>query len=191
MSPPPPSESLGPEERRLLLEIAHTSIATGLHRGRPAAVELHGLPPRLLRPGASFVSLHHGGRLRGCIGALEARRPLAEDVAAHAFAAAFQDPRFPPLVAGELEGLEVEVSVLGPLEPLSFTNLEELQAALVPERDGLVIEQDGRRATFLPVVWKQLPAPAAFLEALARKAGLGRLDPRRLRAWRYRAERIV
>ena len=127
-------------------------------------------------PGASFVTLTSGrapgGALRGCIGSLEARRPLREDVEANAVAAALHDPRFAPLTARELDDTVVEVSVLSVPAALPAADEAELLARLRPGVDGVVLSACGRRATFLPQVWEQLPDPADFLARLRRKAGL-------------------
>ena len=127
-------------------------------------------------PGASFVTLTSGrapgGALRGCIGSLGARRPLREDVEANAVAAALHDPRFAPLTARELDDTVVEVSVLSAPAALPAADEAELLARLRPGVDGVVLSACGRRATFLPQVWEQLPDPADFLARLRRKAGL-------------------
>ncbi len=125
------------------------------------------------QPGATFVTLHDArGALRGCIGRLEATRPLGEDVRANAIAAAFEDPRFAPLSAIEWPGLQVEVSLLGPTEPLYARDEAHALAQLRPGVDGLILQWRHARATFLPQVWAQLPEPAAFVAALKQKAGL-------------------
>ncbi|ROR32895.1 AmmeMemoRadiSam system protein A [Inmirania thermothiophila] len=180
---------LGTRERDVLLGIAQASIRHGLERGTPLPVRAPDYEGALREPGASFVTLKRGGALRGCIGSLEARRPLVEDVAANAFAAAFEDPRFPPLAPEELEDLAVSVSVLTPPEPLPCASEEELIARLVPGEDGLIIADGAHRATFLPAVWESLPEPRDFLRELRRKAGLppDHWSPR-LRVWRYRTE---
>lgn len=157
----------GPEDRGpRLVALAREAIA---------AVDAAPEPPReawLAVPAATFVTLHRGGGLRGCIGSLEARRALAEDVWRNAQAAAYRDPRFPPLAPAEREGLEVEVSLLGPRVPLQAATQAQALAALRPGVDGLVLEWGARTATFLPQVWESLPAPADFLGHLKRKAGL-------------------
>ena len=122
--------------------------------------------------GATFVTLHRGGALRGCIGALEATRALDEDVRIHAVQAAFHDTRFPPLQASEFDTLEIEVSLLAPAQALAVGNEAEACAVLRPGIDGVILKWRGRQATFLPQVWEQLPEPRAFLAALKRKAGL-------------------
>nr|NLD41369.1 AmmeMemoRadiSam system protein A [Actinomycetales bacterium] len=123
-------------------------------------------------PGATFVTLTSGGRLRGCIGSLAAHRPLVEDLAHNARAAALSDPRFPALQPEELAVVRVEVSVLTSPEPLAAATREEAEALLRPGVDGVVLEAGARRATFLPQVWEHLPEPSRFLDHLLRKAGL-------------------
>jgi hypothetical protein len=158
------ADPLGPA----LLRRARNAIADAL--GHPTGPEPG--HAALAAHGATFVTLRHGGALRGCIGALEAQRPLEQDVRMHAQAAAFRDPRFPPLRAEEFEALEIEVSLLEPSEPLAVTSETEALLALQPGVDGVILEYRGRRATFLPQVWEQLETPAEFLAALKRKAGL-------------------
>jgi AmmeMemoRadiSam system protein A len=126
----------------------------------------------LQQPGACFVTLTQQGKLRGCIGTLQAYRALQADVRANAVAAAFSDPRFAPLVAGELAATQVEVSLLSPMEALTFSSEAGALAQLRPGIDGVVFEYGSRRSTFLPQVWEQLPRPAEFMAHLKRKAGL-------------------
>jgi AmmeMemoRadiSam system protein A len=190
MPSPEPSSRYDAAQRERLLALAWRAIRLG--REAPwLGVDLEGLPAALTAPGASFVSLHRRGALRGCMGSLEARRPLAEDVAGNARAAAFLDPRFPPVAPEELAELELEISVLGPARPLPAASEAELLAALRPGVDGLVLCEGGRRATYLPSVWTQLPDPAEFVRQLKRKAGLppDYWSPR-LRFDRYEVESI-
>ena len=126
----------------------------------------------LADPGATFVTLKVEGELRGCVGSLQPRRPLGEDVRANAQAAAFDDPRFPPLDRAEYDALEVEVSVLSASAPIVVASERELHAQLRPGIDGVTLQWGGRRATFLPQVWESLPDPRDFLGHLKRKAGL-------------------
>ena len=128
-------------------------------------------------PGATFVTLHLDGRLRGCIGSLEATRPLGEDVVANAVAAAFEDPRFPPLTAEELERVDLEVSELTEPVPMWEPGRAAFDEAgvlgrLRPGIDGVVLKFGARRATYLPQVWEQIHSPAEFMESLKAKAGL-------------------
>ncbi len=180
-----------PDERRLLRTLAHRSIAHGLDRGRALQPELGEYPRRLREWRASFVTLEHRGRLRGCIGTLEARQPLVRDVAEHAYAAAFNDPRFPPLSPVEAVDIELHISVLSSPEPLPCASETELLERLQPGIDGLILFEHTRRATFLPAVWDDLPEPREFLTHLKRKAGLP-VDywSAELRFERYRAESL-
>jgi len=126
----------------------------------------------LREPGSTFVTLTRNNALRGCIGTLEAKRPLAEDVHENALNAAFCDPRFKPLSAAEWTDTWVEVSLLSALEPMTTETEEGILRRLQPGIDGLVLEFGHHRGTFLPQVWEQLPTPGAFLLSLKRKAGL-------------------
>ncbi len=156
----------------LLLEVAERSIRHGLERDRSLPIVIEEYPETLHPLRATFVTLNFHGSLRGCIGCLEPCRPLVTDVAGNAFSAAFNDPRFPPLTPSELPGLEIHISVLSPSEPLLFASEQELLAQLKPGVDGLILEARGRRGTFLPTVWEQLPDPRDFLRHLRIKAGL-------------------
>lgn len=164
--------SLAAAERATLLGVARDAIHHGLLHGRAPAIDPSRYPAALQAVAASFVTLTRDGELRGCIGTLEASRPLVADVAANAWAAAFRDPRFPPLVAAEEAQLAVHISVLTPPLPLAVRDEAELLSVLRPGIDGLVIAEGARRATFLPSVWEQLPEPADFVRQLKRKAGL-------------------
>jgi hypothetical protein len=145
----------------------------------------------LRSPGASFVTLTQRGCLRGCIGSLEARRALYIDVQANAVAAALRDPRFPPLAAAELRLTRVEVSLLSATEPLAFDSEADALAQLRPGVDGVLLEYDSLRSTFLPQVWDQLPVPADFMSQLKRKAGLpGNFWHERLRLQRYSVDKF-
>lgn len=153
---------------RTLLAIARGAIGARLGVNAASA-------PRheaLAQPAATFVTLKQNDELRGCIGSLEALRPLGVDVRENALAAAFRDPRFPPLAATEFETTSVEVSLLSASEPVVVVDEEDLIARLRPGVDGLIIAWGHRRATFLPQVWESLGEPRQFLGALKRKAGL-------------------
>jgi AmmeMemoRadiSam system protein A len=123
-------------------------------------------------PGASFVTLFHGGDLRGCIGSLHAKRLLRDDVRENAVNAAFHDPRFVPLVRAEFGATSIEVSLLSVSRMFRFASEGELLARLRPGVDGVTLEHGACRATFLPQVWATLPDPRAFLAELKRKAGM-------------------
>jgi AmmeMemoRadiSam system protein A len=161
-----------PAERRILLRVAARAIARRLAGDAPLVPALEDYPEGLKAIRATFVTLQIDAALRGCIGMLTAQRPLVQDVAYNACAAGFEDPRFPPLAAIELPQLDLHISVLSPPEPVPLESEADLLAQLRPGIDGLIIEERGRRGTFLPSVWEQLPTPALFLEHLRLKAGL-------------------
>lgn len=119
---------------------------------------------------ATFVTLECNGALRGCVGSLEPVHPLHRDVV-HNARRAMTDPRLPPVTAADWPALDVKVSVLDPPEPIPAADRDELLAALTPGVDGLILIQDGRRATFLPSVWAKVADPAQFVAALLRKGG--------------------
>lgn len=158
--------------RNALLGLARESIEHGFTHHTPLEVNLADYDEALHQKRATFVTLLHLGALRGCIGMLEATRPLVEDIAVNAFGAAFKDPRFPPLAPRELNGLDIEISILSPLERLRAGTREELLMQLHPGRDGLVIVDLGHRATFLPKVWEKFADKETFLSQLLIKAGL-------------------
>lgn len=173
----------------MLLDTARRSIRNGLENGRPLPVSAETFNDTLRQAGASFVTLQANRQLRGCIGSLEAHRPLIEDVAQNAFAAAFRDPRFEPLEPRELDRLGLEISVLSPPTPIEVGSEQDLLRQLRPGEDGLILQEGGNRGTFLPSVWESLPEPRLFLQHLKLKAGL---PPdywsSTLRVWRYGTE---
>lgn len=122
--------------------------------------------------GATFVTLTQNGELRGCIGSLQAHRPLAQDVRQNALAAAFRDPRFEPLGRHELAVTECEVSLLSASETMEFRDEDDALSQLRPGVDGVIFEYGRYRSTFLPQVWEQLPETRHFMAHLKRKAGL-------------------
>lgn len=160
------TEALG----NVLLHQARAAIDEALD-GPPCPVPDPDLPA-LHESGATFVTLTKHGQLRGCIGSLQAWRPLLADVRANAVAAALHDLRFYALERKELTTIRIEVSLLSPPEPLVFTDEADLLKRLVPHEDGLIISWHSHRATFLPQVWEQLPDPKLFLAHLKQKAGL-------------------
>lgn len=128
--------------------------------------------PELLKNAATFVTLTQNGQLRGCIGSLQAYRPLLDDIRENACNAAFRDPRFKPLSAEELPATRVEVSLLTPAVAMQFSSEADALAQLRPNIDGIIFSAGSRRSTFLPQVWEQLPKPADFMAHLKQKAGL-------------------
>jgi AmmeMemoRadiSam system protein A len=182
---------LAPLDGARLLAIAQASLAHGLAHGRALSLDAAAESPALRAPGASFVTLRAGGELRGCIGTLEPVRALAADVAENAYRAAFHDPRFPPLGAGEAGALALSISLLGAPERIAAQSERELALRLEPGRDGLILALGTRRATFLPDVWEALPAPAEFIAALKRKAGIPPgFWSERVEAFRYQTSSI-
>ncbi len=180
---------LSETQRQQLIDIARESLRHGLTHGSPLPVDTGTLDETLSSPAASFVTLHRHGQLRGCIGSLEPYQPLATDVARNAFSAAFRDPRFPPLDSHELDDLTLEISVLGSPEEITFSSEQDLVKQLRPGTDGLILEEKGRRGTFLPSVWESLPQPAEFLRQLKLKAGLpADYWSDDIRVWRYTTE---
>ncbi len=166
------SIKLTTEDQKICLQIAHQSIKHGLQKGKALQVITTDYSSDLQQNLATFVTLHKNGTLRGCIGALEAYQPLINDIAEHAYSAAFQDPRFPALQDDEFEQLDIEISVLGKSELMSFDSEEDLLSQIRPNIDGLILESGFNRGTFLPSVWEQLPEPEEFLNHLKMKAGL-------------------
>ncbi|MFH1263916.1 MAG: AmmeMemoRadiSam system protein A [Pseudomonadota bacterium] len=158
-------------ERRggILLRVARSAIAHefGLERLYEPPLE-----PWMTNHEATFVTLTIDDELRGCIGTIEARRPLLEDLGSHARAAAFSDPRFPPLTLEEYPKIRVEVSVLSPTEEIEFRDEKDALSKIRPFIDGIVFRSGYNQSTFLPQVWEKLPDPKAFLGHLKRKAGL-------------------
>ena len=152
----------------VLLPITRAAISKAL--GQPLLVATDA--PWLQEPGACFVTLSQHGQLRGCIGSLEARRPLLADVQSNAVAAALHDPLFSPLTLAELAATEIEVSLLSALQAMPFDSEAQALAQLRPGVDGVVFECGRYRSTFLPQVWEQLPTAREFMEHLKRKAGL-------------------
>lgn len=153
---------------KTLLHLARAAI------GKEFGFKSHDLPrvDWLEEPGATFVTLTLQGQLRGCIGSLEAYRPLIEDVQGNAVSSAFRDPRFPPLSKEEFADVLIEVSLLSKPELIRHHSEEEALAQLTPGRDGVSIEWGRSRATYLPQVWAQLPDAHEFIAHLKQKAGL-------------------
>ncbi len=171
----------------LILSVAEQSVRHGLDFGKPMQLAGPGASGRrvtvdtslyggyssaLRRKGASFITVTHTEQLRGCIGTLIPYRPLAIDVVANAYAAAFNDPRFPPLQTSEWSKLALSVSVLSRAVELPVNNEANLLARLKPGIDGLILTEGNHRVTFLPQVWEHLSEPADFLSQLKCKAGL-------------------
>jgi AmmeMemoRadiSam system protein A len=183
-----PFIELSDEDQQKLLSLARESIQVRCLFERDLQIDETIFNPALKQQAASFVTLRKKGKLRGCIGALEATQPLVVDTVQHAAESAFEDPRFPAVSREEVAELHIEISVLTEPIPLSFSSEADLLTQLVPGKDGLVIERGSHRATFLPAVWDSIPDKPQFLEQLKLKAGLP-IDfwSDKLKAWRYHA----
>lgn len=176
---------------RLLRDAAFASVDFGLAHDHPMSVSALDYPPTLRVEQATFVTLRNAGELLGCVGTLRAHRPLVCDVVHNAYHAGFSDPRFPPLTVEQLPGLDLHISVLSPLEPLTIRFESDLLAQLRPGVDGLLLEEEHTAATFLPSMWPRLPEPRAFVRALKEKAHLpADYWSERIRAFRYTAEDV-
>ncbi len=168
-----PGAGIAPDDRATLLRIARASLRGRLKKGEAPKVIVSTFRAPLQTHGASFVTLTHEGRLRGCIGSLQAHQPLIADVAMNAVKAGTKDKRFRPLQSVEqLAKLKLSIALLSRPARLSFESREDLLARMAPGKSGLILEDEGKRGTFLPMVWKNLQTPEAFLAGLVVKAGL-------------------
>jgi len=186
---PADTARLADRHRQLMILTAARAIAVRLGRDKRPEIILDTFPNEVRTMAASFVTVNLKGRLRGCIGSLKAHRPLAADVAWNAVSAGFEDPRFRPLTVQEFREAELEISILSNPAPFVFDDQADLLSKLRPGRDGLILESQGRRGTFLPKVWEGLETPEKFLNGLKVKAGLPRdhwADD--VKIWRYTSE---
>ena len=159
-----------PEEKAYLLKLARTSIEYYLKNNRLMETETDNL--NLQKKMATFVTLTKYGNLRGCIGMLQALKPLYLDVRDNAVNAAIHDYRFEPLHLSELNDIKIEISVLTEPKEIKANTPEERLKALIPHEDGVILESGMARATYLPQVWEQLPNKEEFLGSLCMKAGI-------------------
>ena len=156
-------------EKTTLLKLARRAIIAAVARQMPPLPAADELTDSLRAPGAAFVTLTIAGELRGCIGSLQAFRPLVEDVLGHAVDAAMNDYRFLPVSEEEVPLLEIEISRLTAPQPLEYAAPADLPGKLKPNVDGVVLRDGPRSATFLPQVWEQLPEANQFLSQLCLK----------------------
>jgi len=159
-----PEDAFSAAERRALLDLARSAILAAF-TGAP--VKLREPPPPCfeLRRGA-FVTVHVREKLRGCIGVIEGREPLASVIVHCAESAAFRDARFSPLRADEVAGLRIEISVLSELFPLAADQVKI-------GTHGLFIRSGHRQGLLLPqVAVEHRLSPEAFLAETCHKAGL-------------------
>ncbi|MCB1644607.1 MAG: AmmeMemoRadiSam system protein B [Pseudomonadales bacterium] len=167
-----PKSTLNLAQRQQLIQLARNAIFHPFTSKENFHIELTHYDEGLRQDGASFVTLNLNGQLRGCIGSLQAHKSLLADVASNAQSAAFRDPRFAPLTLGEYQLIDVHISVLSTPVTMNVTSRDDLIQQLRPGVDGLIIEENGHRATYLPSVWEQLKEPEVFVRELRRKAGL-------------------
>jgi AmmeMemoRadiSam system protein A len=160
------------QDRQAILRIASMSALHGLQHDAPLPVNLMHFSPRLRENRAVFVTFNNNGQLRGCIGALQASRPLIHEVAIYAHAAVTRDPRFARVRPEELPGLDIHISVLTEPTQMAFSSLPDLLSQIRPDIDGLILHEGKYRGTFLPSVWRQIPDKSKFLDGLRAKAGL-------------------
>lgn len=174
------------EHEKQLLTVARNSIKYGLEKKEKIRLTVTDYPEILREIRATFVTINIGSALRGCIGTTVAISPLVISVSDNAYAAAFNDPRFPSLNSKEFEIIRISVSILTPPERITFASEQQLLDQLHPAIDGLIIEKGNNKATFLPVVWESLPLASEFLTHLKQKANIGQ-DQSPDRAWRYQS----
>lgn len=158
--------------RQQLLGLGRQMIVHSLGDGGEFQIQLNQFHPALREKRGCFVTLNKMGRLRGCIGSLVASRPLVLDLANNAIAAAFKDRRFQPLTLEEYPLVDLHISVLSPATPLQVGSRQELLDTLRPGIDGIILEQESHRSTYLPSVWEKIPDPEQFVSELRAKAGL-------------------
>lgn len=157
-------------ENQVLLDIARKSIAKKFDSNIKVDKEkLIADFPQLKNDGATFVTLNLDGELRGCIGSLQAHRSLIDDLTSNAYAAAFEDPRFLELTAQEFEKVDVEISILSSPVEIQYSDLNDLESKIKPNIHGVILEHYGKRSTFLPQVWEQLPSFEEFFSHLIYK----------------------
>ena len=178
--------------KEVILSLAASAIQDELYKTKTIDTKaLLERFPKFAEERATFVTLTLNGQLRGCIGSLIAHRSLIDDLISNAKAAAFDDLRFYPLSPEEFKNIVIEVSLLSAPEPVSYNSMEDLKAKVSAGEDGIILQCEGRKATFLPQVWEQLPTFELFFSHLCQKAGL---SPNCLEKhpdiWHYRVEKM-
>lgn len=171
---PMPSSNLSLKDKKTILETARHAIQYGLTYQQKPVLTLDSYKQSLIEQRATFVTLKESGNLRGCIGSLKANQSLIQDVADHAYAAAFNDMRFPPITTREEPAIHISVSVLSSPSKVKFKSESDLLSQLVPGQDGIILTYRSIRSTFLPSVWEELNSPQAFMAHLKQKAGLAK-----------------
>jgi len=168
-------------DRQLLLRLARETITAHVTGARAPAPPIDGV---LAQPGAAFVTLHAHGDLRGCIGHLDPAEPLGRVIPQCAIGACSRDPRFASVSVDELPAIDIELSLLGPMEPI--TGPADIEIG----RHGLVVESDWQRGLLLPQVAVEWNWDAeTFLTQTCRKAGASADAWKRgAKLWRFEAE---
>ena len=159
-------------QQKTLKDTANRSIKHGFTSNHALNVDITEFDECLRHQRATFVTLRHNNQLRGCIGVLEAYRPLVQDIASNAWSAAFQDSRFPPLQQQEFDELDIHISILQPAQNMQFSSEKNLIDQINKGEDGIILRAAGKRATFLPSVWDAIDSKQEFLNQLKLKAGL-------------------
>lgn len=165
------NDGVGPRESVLLLELARATVRASVLREAAPEPERAMVPAALQAPRGCFVTLRTGRELRGCIGHITAQQPLWRAVIENARNAASHDTRFAPIRRDELDELAIGISVLSEPVEVRPSSPEDFPDLLEPGRDGVVLEIEGRRVTFLPQVWESLPDRREFLRQLSEKGG--------------------
>jgi MEMO1 family protein len=159
------------DPKKQLLRLARRTLEEWVGQHKKPVPDQSQFPSEWTKPRGCFVTLTKQGELRGCIGHIFPQEPLIQAVVDNACSAATQDPRFPPVTAGELSQIKIEISLLTVPVPLAFASPDDLLAKLRPKVDGVVLKIGARGATYLPQVWEQLPDKIQFLNHLSEKAG--------------------
>jgi hypothetical protein len=165
--------SLTQDEKRELLKLARSTIEEYLEKSDfsdtdPALLEKHSI---LQIPRGVFVTLKKDGQLRGCIGDIISPNPLHEGVQFCAIRSAFKDSRFSPVTLDELDNVIISISVLEFPSQVKVNNPLEYPSMLRPGKDGIIMVHKGKRSTYLPQVWDDIPNPIEFLSRLCLKQG--------------------
>ncbi|MBU3916784.1 AmmeMemoRadiSam system protein A [bacterium] len=159
-----------PEKKKRLLVFARQVLENEL-KGTNHNLELFDTPEFIEKRGL-FVSLHLKGNLRGCIGRIEPKNSIYDNIIDLSKAAAFDDHRFNNLTLKELEKVRIEISILTVPKKVEGLSSYEKIMKIRPKKDGVILSANHQSATFLPQVWESLPIREDFIGSLCRKAGL-------------------
>lgn len=178
-------EPLDAKEKEFLLKAARIAAAAAVAKKPLPGMDRDSMPRRLLVPRGAFTTLTLDGKLRGCVGYTLGHKPLCQTVMETAALSAVSDGRFQPVTVEELAKCEIDVSVLTTPKGIYYNTPPDLLKKLRPNVDGVVLQVGNRQAVFLPLVWKELPEPDKFMDALAVKAGLP------ADGWRHPAAQVL